>query len=367
MRCPNLTELPLSPASKIGWPWTEESEQLPDTMPDGSPWPRLSIVTPSYNQAQFIEETIRSVLLQGYPDIEYVIVDGGSTDGSVDIIRKYEPWITYWVSESDAGQADAINKGFAKATGVIYSWLNSDDSFLPQALQKVADAYQRNSDAGGWFGGCRRVDAVGNLLFVHWPNDVGVEDLANWHENWVQQPACFFSRRFWEAGGTLDNDLYCAIDFDLWLRLAKDWSIEKIDQELAIARSHPGAKTSAQRSLMFAETYYVQVRHGFHRQAISDMAIREKKMTSRIETLAQADRILTFMNQSTPLTKTIVKTNMVMMKAIDAFKKQQWPTLRHLLWKVLLRDPSWLLKRNYLSMLAQAYHLKRRGQNTQGV
>jgi len=119
MRCPRLKDLPSPPHGKKGWPWTEETPPLPDTMPDGRPWPRISIVTPSYNQAEFIEETIRSVLLQGYPDIEYIIIDGGSTDGSVKIIKKYEPWLTYWVSEPDRGQSHAINKGMKRATGEI--------------------------------------------------------------------------------------------------------------------------------------------------------------------------------------------------------------------------------------------------------
>ena len=132
-----LKDLPLPPPEKLEWPWTEQSEPLSERIPDNSEWPRISIVTPSYNQGQFIEETIRSVLLQGYPNLEYIIIDGGSTDNSVEIIRKYEPWLTYWVSQPDKGQTDAIQKGFNLSTGVVWNWLNSDDLLEPNALQQM--------------------------------------------------------------------------------------------------------------------------------------------------------------------------------------------------------------------------------------
>src|SRR5213592_2149932 len=131
---PCLVDLPAPPWGKSGWPWTVESPQLTDTRPDGYPWPRISIVTPSYNQGQFIEETIRSVLLQGYPNLEYIVIDGGSTDESIAILRKYEKWIAHWVSERDKGQSEAINKGFAQATGEIFAWLNSDDVYERGAI-----------------------------------------------------------------------------------------------------------------------------------------------------------------------------------------------------------------------------------------
>src|SRR5690242_14163903 len=123
MRCPTLAKLPPPPPAKTGWPWTIDTSPLAPTRPDGSPWPRISIVTPSYNQGQFIEETIRSVLLQGYPDLEYFIIDGGSTDQSVEIIKQYEPWLTYWVSEKDSGQPHAISKGLAISSGDIFQFM----------------------------------------------------------------------------------------------------------------------------------------------------------------------------------------------------------------------------------------------------
>src|SRR5262245_4883167 len=141
MRCPTLFDLPPPPAGKTGWPWTVETPPLPAQRPHDTPWPRISIVTPSYNQCEFIEETLRSVLLQGYPDLEYIVIDGGSTDGAVDIIRKYAPWLTHWVSEPDRGQAHAINKGFDFASGLVLNWLNSDDVFAPEALGHVGELF----------------------------------------------------------------------------------------------------------------------------------------------------------------------------------------------------------------------------------
>jgi len=150
MCCPRLNELPSPPAEKTGWPWTEESQQLPNKMADGSEWPKISIVTPSYNQGEFIEETIRSVLLQGYPNLEYIVIDGESIDNSVEIINKYSPWIAHWVSEQDRGQSDAINKGFAVSSGQICAYLNSDDLFLPEAFKCFAQARKKHPSSQ-WF------------------------------------------------------------------------------------------------------------------------------------------------------------------------------------------------------------------------
>ncbi len=139
-------DYPTLPINKTGWLWDIEIPQFPPTMPDGSLWPKISIVTPSFNQVEYIEETIRSVICQGYPNLEYIIIDGVSTDGSVEIIKKYEDYLTYWVSEPDRGQAHAINKGILKITGDIFGWINSDDLLLPNSLSKVAKTYQDNQD-----------------------------------------------------------------------------------------------------------------------------------------------------------------------------------------------------------------------------
>lgn len=130
-------ELPPPPAGRTGWPWTVPGDRSPDPDPSAD-WPTITIVTPSYEQAEYLEEAIRSVLLQGYPALEYFVIDGGSADGSVEIVRKYERWLAGWVSEPDAGQGEAIEKGFARATGAIHGYLNSDDVYRPDALYRVA-------------------------------------------------------------------------------------------------------------------------------------------------------------------------------------------------------------------------------------
>ena len=252
MRCPTLNDLPSPPPGKTGWPWTEESPQLPDQMPDGNPWPRISIVTPSYNQGQFIEETIRSVLLQRYPDLEYIVIDGGSTDDSVEIIGKYEPWLAYWVSEKDRGQANAINKGFRKISGDIIGWLNSDDYYTSGGLQIVAINYITQETQillngatyfiglgkdrdGVWKSG--RVELL-PLLF-HWKlYKTGPIAIPC-------QPSVFFSKELIRNIGILRTDLHLAMDYEYWLRAMKaGYSFRYIEFVLSFYRFHEESKSS---------------------------------------------------------------------------------------------------------------------------
>jgi len=135
---PRLDVLPSPPEGRTGWPWTEQCSPLSGAPEHGAEWPRITIVTPSYNQGQYIEETIRSILLQGYPNLEFIVIDGGSTDQTTAILDKYDPWIAYWESDPDEGQAHAINKGLRRGTGEIEAYLNSDDVYCPYALKEVA-------------------------------------------------------------------------------------------------------------------------------------------------------------------------------------------------------------------------------------
>jgi glycosyltransferase involved in cell wall biosynthesis len=257
MRSPSLSELPPPPPNKTGWPWTKESKQLPDLMPDGSPWPRVSIVTPSHNQDQFIEETIRSVLLQGYPDLEYLVVDGGSSDGSVNIIRKYEPWLAHWVSEPDRGQANAINKGFRACSGQIMNWLNSDDCFTQGAVQHIV-AYLEANSAAKVVCGFRRIIREngryhGNGVHLR-PDRFSLSRRC-----YIAQETTFWRRSVWETVGELDETYQYALDYDFWQRmLAAQYQFHLLPRFIGLFRKHPeskGTRCSETRTTEFARIY----------------------------------------------------------------------------------------------------------------
>ncbi len=245
MRCPTLSELPSPPTGKNGWPWNEESAQLPDTMPDGRNWPRISVSTPSYNQGEFIEETIRSVLLQGYPDLEYFVMDGGSNDDSVDIIRKYEPWLTQWVSEKDNGQLPAVNRGWNISTGNLIGWLNSDDQYSLGAMRLVATCWAENPDVGLIHGQAVIIDQTGRSVGLS-GRDTPIVDALKRGGNSIAQPSTFITRQTFESVGFLNEDMDMTADLYYWLITElSDLRFVFIPRILSLFRLHQASKTSS--------------------------------------------------------------------------------------------------------------------------
>lgn len=251
--------------------------------------PKISIVTPSFNQGEFLEKTINSVLDQGYAPIEYIVMDGGSNDGSVEIIRRYADRLTYWESEKDRGQSHAINKGFARATGDIFAWLNSDDRLEPGALRAVAAAAAAHPDAGVFVGAGRKMDRDGRENYYKEPRDLSFEGLCRWMDgNNFMQPSCFFRKSVWDACGPLDEGVHIALDVDLWLRMVKHTRFQRIDRLLSTATFHENAKTAALRHRMVVDCALVIYKNGGETDArryldtMADRLVHLERMAAKV-------------------------------------------------------------------------------------
>jgi glycosyltransferase involved in cell wall biosynthesis/predicted Zn-dependent protease len=209
-----------------------------------NPLPKISITIPSFNQGQYIEDTITSILDQGYPELEIFVFDGGSTDATVDVLKKYARHLTHWVSEKDQGQTDAINKGLRRATGQVLAYLNSDDFFLPRALHCVGQAYQAHPDAGLYTGNGLVVDGRKEhaRLYMH---QIGYsyESLLR-GSCYLLQPSTFINRKAWEKAGEFDPSLRFAMDLDYWLRVGRDFEVVLLNEPLSAWRMHEDIKTA---------------------------------------------------------------------------------------------------------------------------
>ncbi len=234
-----LKDLP-PPPGYSGWPWTTQNKLLLEKMPDRSEWPRLSIITPSYNQGKFLEATIRSVLLQGYPNLEYIIIDGGSTDQSVEIIKKYEKYLFYWHSRKDRGQADALNQGIEKSTGEILGWINSDDVYVKGAFHKIVKAFHSYPDC---------IVVHGNRILINEFGDVtGWMCLPPFDPKTLIYNVCS-ETAFWQGSamkdvGIFNTNLEFAMDLEFFCRLYKYGKFLKINEYLGYFRYHSENKSS---------------------------------------------------------------------------------------------------------------------------
>jgi glycosyltransferase involved in cell wall biosynthesis len=230
-------------------------------MSDGRRWPRVSIVTPSCNQGRFIEETIRSILLQGYPDLEYILIDASSTDESINILRKYERWLTYWVSEPDRGQAHALKKGFDKARGELLGWTNADDLLARGAVRALAEVYVRHAHYGIYAG------TVEN--FRHTPSEERREVVGQHNISFMSlllstyaqrprfhQPGIFFTSHIYQQAGGVDPTYQYRMDYDLLLRmLDKGARTYYLDEVLAYFRKHALSKTGRRTFAYFVRVF----------------------------------------------------------------------------------------------------------------
>jgi glycosyltransferase involved in cell wall biosynthesis len=215
----------------------------------------VSIITPSYNQAPYLEKTIQSVLEQDYPDIEYIVVDGGSTDNSTEIIKKYADQLAYWISEQDSGQAEAINKGFARANGDILAWLNSDDYYMRNTVSVAVRCFEQNPDVVMVYGDMLAVDGDGQTMNALKYKQLSLEDLLCFQI--IGQPSVFFRRSALEKTGWLDPTFHFMLDHHLWIRMAQQGRILHIPQIWSAARYHSLAKNRARAAEFGREAFRV--------------------------------------------------------------------------------------------------------------
>ena len=230
--------------------------------PSSSKEPLLvSIVTPSFNQADFLEATIRSVLGQDYPNLEYIVVDGGSTDGSVEIVRHYSDRLAWWVSEKDKGQTDAINKGFSHAKGDILAWLNSDDTYEPGAITEAVEFLHSRPEVGMVYGDANFIDKNGHIIGRFPAAQTNYKLLRRGYVH-IQQQASFWRASLWKQVGPLDPSFYFAMDYDLWVRLARITVFQYMPRCWANFRLHSSSKSVEADKRCWPEMLRVHYRDG---------------------------------------------------------------------------------------------------------
>ena len=224
--------------------------------------PLVSIVTPSFNQANYLEKTIHSVLEQDYPRIEYLIVDGGSADGSVGIIKEYADKLAWWVSEVDKGQTDAINKGFGHAKGQIFAWINSDDTYEPGAVSSAVEYLNEHSEIGMVYADCNFINEAGRVIGKFGAAQTNYRRLRRGYVH-IPQQTMFFRAGLWHAVGPLDPSFYFAMDYDLWVRIAGRTKIKYLKgQTWANFRIHTSGKTIVADDRCWPEMLRVHYRDG---------------------------------------------------------------------------------------------------------
>lgn len=285
------------PLQLYGWP-SPLSFKDPCVKQEYRAGKRFSIVIPTLNQADTLEHTLLSIIHQDYMNIEIIVIDGGSNDGTKKIIDKYKNWIDYYVSGEDSGQSDAINRGFSVATGDVFAWINSDDFYLPYTFSRISRSFESNLEIDIIVGSgdvitkeCRFLKHVNAM-------EMSKEKLLRWLEgDWIMQQSCFWSGRIWRSSGGVDPSLKLLMDFDLWLRFSKLGKCMILNEPLAAMRYYPEIKTVSLRDLVKEETVYVLAKNAMFaeiKQIVKDLVTSNKKLLheSAVKENLMSSRIL---------------------------------------------------------------------------
>ena len=299
--------------------------------------PFISIITPSFNQGQFLEATLSSVLEQDYPRLEYIVIDGGSSDDSRQIIERYAPRLAYWVSEPDRGQAHAINKGLKYAKGDILGWLNSDDVLLPGVTSKVAQLFAQNPQVDVIYGRLGRIDASGWLIPTPLlPKDrveFGLDSVLG--ECVVNQPGSFWRRAVMERVGLLNEQLHYSLDYEYWIRMALSGAhFMRLEDVLAYFRLSSGSKTVGQTTAMAQEQLHVL-------EALASRSdLPEKLGLTPVEVSRRARQ---------------TRARFQLQAFYGSLKLHQWKATAHWLAGALRDDPSALFERRWLDLALASF------------
>jgi len=275
---------------------------LPPTRADGTPWPRLTVVTPVYNQGQFLEETLRSVLLQGYPDLEYIVINDGSTDDSEEVIRRYARFLSHWETQPNRGQRAAINRGFERASGQVLCYLNSDDLFLPGALERAAREIEPARGRHVVMGRCRFTDPEGRFIGVEHPSRFTSHTrvLQIWKGHTIPQPSVFWTPQVWRECGPIREDSW--VDYGLFVRFSKRFVFHELDQVLSTYRLHAESKTQVSgeerrlaETVAISRAYWGPPWHPRHLRLLLSLAVfrwhRRGRAVTHLKRAAEGQRL----------------------------------------------------------------------------
>ena len=270
-----------------GWPCNLEGSSKRSKEVDLHETQKISIVIPTLNQGETLEHTLLSIINQDYNNFEIIVMDGGSSDITADIVDEYRCWIDQYQSGSDSGQSEAINSGFRRASGNIFAWINSDDYYLPGAFRTIVSEFSRDPSIDIVVGAGDIITKSSEFLKHISGKEMNRSNLLNWHnDHWIMQQSCFWSADVWRKCGGVDESLQLLMDYDLWMRFALEGKCSVVDKVLAVMRYYPEAKSVSMKDKVREEEAYVYAKNGELgevRRVVSELVVKNINMHQEIE------------------------------------------------------------------------------------